>query len=128
MPYEESAPEATTWDRIGPAFVAMLLAAFMLTLLSPMIASAGADELSATRDDGSGELLASEEEDDDEDDDPGSESGQASIGSFSGNTATGTTAGTGLSKSVSESGDASAQTATGSTRGTGASQSVSNSS
>ncbi|MGI9019299.1 MAG: hypothetical protein ACR2G3_01140 [Solirubrobacterales bacterium] len=126
MHYEDTYNQSTIWNRISIAALTLMAAAFLFAVISPVFASA--DDSAGVRDDGAGELIASEEDDDD--DDQGSDgTGQPSIGSESGNTATGTTAGTGVSQSVSDSGDsASANTATGTTQGTGASQSVSNSS
>lgn len=129
MHYEDTYSESTLWNRISIAALTLMAAAFLFAAISPVFASAD-DSVDGVRDDGSGDLVANEDEDDDDDDDDiSSGTGQPSIGSESGNTATGTTAGTGVSQSVSDSGDsASANTATGTTQGTGASQSVSNSS
>ncbi len=127
MPHEQAHSQPTFWDRIGVWLVAMLLTAFLLGVMGPLISSASADHLSGTRDDGSGEVVASDEDEDD--DDQGTDSGESSIGTHSGNTATGTTQGTGASVTVSNSrNDRSAKTATGTTRGTGPSRSISNSS
>lgn len=127
MHYEDTYDESALWNRISIAALTLMAAAFLFAVISPVFASA--DDSAGVRDDGSGELIASEDEDDDDDDEGSDGTGQPSIGSESGNTATGTTAGTGVSQSVSDSGDsASANTATGTTQGTGASQSVSNSS
>ncbi|MEK6273184.1 MAG: hypothetical protein AABM42_11145 [Actinomycetota bacterium] len=135
MHYEDSYIESTLWNRIGIVALTLMAAAFLFAVISPVVSSAGADDsVAGLREDGSGNLIASE--DDDDDDDQGSDdtagsdgTGQPSLGSNSGNTATGTTRGTGVSHSVSDSGDsASANTATGTTRGTGPSHSVSNSS
>ena len=129
MHYEDTYDVSGLWNRISIAALTLMAAAFMFAVISPAFASAD-DSVDGVRDDGSGDLVANEDEDDDDDDDDiSSGTGQESIGSESGNTATGTTAGTGVSQSVSDSGDsASANTATGTTQGTGASQSVSNSS
>ncbi len=129
MHYEDSYIESTLWNRIGIVVGALMAAAFLFAVISPVVSTAGADDsVAGVRDDGSGDLIASEDEDEDGDPDVSDGTGQASIGSFSGNTATGTTAGTGVSQSVSDSGNASANTATGTTQGTGQSHSVSNSS
>lgn len=145
--------DRTIWDRVGVAAVGLLIVAFAFLAMSPLIAAAGAEDSVAARNDGdSNELVAVADDEDDElddlsivsdgttddavtDDDDASDdgtdtgdSGAPSIGSFSANTATGTTRGTGISQSVSDSGDASANTATGTTRGTGGSNSVSASS
>ncbi len=132
MHYEDTYDESALWNRISIAALTLMAAAFMFAIISPVFASAY-DSVDGVRDDGSGDLVANEEEEDGEDGDNGDDdissgTGQPSIGSFSGNTATGTTAGTGVSQSVSDSSDESANTATGTTRGTGASHSVSNSS
>ena len=127
MHYEDTYDQSALWNRISIAALTLMAAAFMFAVISPVFASAK-DSVSGVRDDGSGDLVANEDEDDD-DDDVSSGTGQPSIGSESANTATGTTKGTGVSQSVSDSGDAaSANTATGTTRGTGMSHSVSNSS
>lgn len=131
MHYEDSYVESTLWNRISMVIGALMAAAFLFAVISPVVSSAGADDsVAGVRDDGSGDLIASEDDDDDDDDQGTDNTGQPSIGSNSGNTATGTTVGTGLSQSVSDSGqgDASANTATGTTQGTGLSHSVSNSS
>ncbi len=68
MPYEDSRSENTLWSWIGLATVALLLVAFAFAAFSPLISSAGAVDLVAARDDGSGDVGAAEDEDDDEDD------------------------------------------------------------
>lgn len=131
MHYEDSYNiESMLWNRISIVIGALMAAAFLFAAISPFVASAGADDsVAGVRDDGSGDLIASEDDDDDDGDDQGTDdTGQPSIGSNSGNTATGTTVGTGVSQSVSDSDSASANTATGTTQGTGLSHSVSNSS
>jgi hypothetical protein len=130
--------ETTGWDRLGIAAVILLIGAFLLTAMTPLVSSAGAgDSIAGTRDDGAPEVVAVGDDDDDDDDDKGpagtgtnggTNSGSVSVGTNSGDTATGTTEGTGVSRSVSNSRDRSANTATGTTRGTGKSKSVSNSS
>ena len=129
MHYEETYDESALWRRISIAALTLMAAAFVFAVISPVFASAD-DSVLGIRDDDSGDVVSNQDDDDDDDDDDqGSDgTGQPSIGSESGNTATGTTAGTGASQSVSDSGDASANTATGTTQGTGASHSVSNSS
>jgi hypothetical protein len=134
-------PGATTFDRIVVAAVAVLIGAFTLGALGPLVTEASGDNVNGVRDDDARDVVLIDEEDDDGDDpfarggDTGDTSGKASrnsgsrsIGSNSGNTKTGTTNGTGKSKSVSNSAGASKNTATGTTRGTGKSASVSNSS
>jgi hypothetical protein len=121
--------ERTYWDRIGLAGLIVMLAAILFAATSPLIASAGAeDSVTGNRDDDAAELVAVGDDYDDDNTNRDSNSGQPSIGSNSGNTGTGSTAGTGQSKSVSNSSDRSANTATGTTQGTGPSASVSNSS
>jgi hypothetical protein len=123
-----------TANRLGVSLVGCLLAAFTLTALGVFLAPAfGAGDLSAVRDDDARQLVAVQDPDDDDDDDDDepttrTRSGSRSIGSHSGDTPTGTTNGTGISRSVSDSGDRSKNTKTGTTRGTGPSRSVSNSS
>jgi hypothetical protein len=123
------------WDRIGIGALALLLIAFLVGTMAPLMSSAGA-EIAGNRDDGSGELVAVEDDDDDDDLAKGSNSGNSSHSgngnsnskSNSANTPTGTTKGTGDSKSVTNSSSRSANTKTGTTN-TGASRkSVSNSS
>jgi hypothetical protein len=145
-------PGATTFDRIIVAAVAVLIGAFTLGALGPLVTEASGDDVSGKRDDDGVEVALVDEEDDDADGDPlardnsrsrggddsrgdntgkskaSRNSGSRSIGSNSGNTRTGTTNGTGKSRSVSNSSGASKNTATGTTRGTGKSASVSNSS
>jgi hypothetical protein len=132
MHYEDQHNESTLWNRIAVVALALMAAAYLFAAISPAVSSAGADDQVAVRDGGSGDLVASQEDDDDngDDDDQGSDgTGQPSIGSNSANTHTGTTRGTGVSHSVSDSGNsASANTGTGTTQGTGQSHSVSNSS
>jgi len=124
----DEAQERTLWDRIGIAAVLLLVAAFLLGTMAPLMSSAGAD-LTGKRDDDSRELVAVEDDDDDDDAlGKGSRSGGDTSRSHSANTKTGTTKGTGPSKTVSNSSDRSANTKTGTTRGTGPSRSVSNSS
>src|SRR5919106_145592 len=114
--------ETTAWDRVGIAAVVLMLGALVVTAMTPLASSAGAeDSIAGTRDDSPPEVVAVGDDDDDDDDDGGT-------GSNSGGTGTGTTHGTGVSKTVSNSSDRSAHTATGTTRGTGKSNSVSNSS
>jgi hypothetical protein len=126
--------ETTSWDRVGIAAVILLLGALVVTAMTPLASSAGAEEsIAGTRDDGVPEVVAVGDDDDDGDDgdtgtNGGTNSGSVSIGTNSGDTGTGTTRGTGVSNSVSNSRDRSANTATGTTRGTGKSNSVSNSS
>ena len=131
--------ETTGWDRVGIAAVVLMLGALVVTAMTPLASSAGAeDSIAGTRDDDAGEVLAVGDDDDDDDDgddgatdtgpNGGSNSGSVSIGSNRGGTGTGTTRGTGVSKTVSNSRDRSANTATGTTQGTGKSKSVSNSS
>ena len=140
--------QTTGWDRAGIAAVILLLAAFVLGAMTPLATTAGADDsVSATRDDDSRELVGVEDDDDDDDGTDGgagtnggsngslegdtrsdSNSGEPSIGTNSANTKTGSTRGTGVSKSVSNSSGKSKNTKTGTTRGTGKSKSVSNSS
>jgi hypothetical protein len=138
-------PGATTFDRIIVTAVAVLVGAFTLGALGPLVTQANGDNVNGVRDDDAVEVALVDDEDDDGDDplardgsrsrgdDTGKsrgsgDSGSKSIGSNSGNTKTGTTNGTGKSKSVSNSAGASKNTATGTTRGTGKSASVSNSS
>ena len=143
-------PGATTFDRIIVAAVAVLIGAFTLGALGPLVTEASGDDVSGKRDDDGVEVALVDEEGDDGDplardnsrsrggddsrgDNTGKSkasrnSGSRSNGSNSGNTKTGTTNGTGKSKSVSNSAGASKNTATGTTRGTGKSASVSNSS
>ena len=133
MHYEDHHNESPLWNRIAIVALALMAAAYLFAVISPAVSSAGADDQVALREDGSGDLVASQDDDDDDDDDDteqGSDgTGQRSIGSESANTHTGTTRGTGVSQSVSDSGNsASANTGTGTTRGTGQSHSVSNSS
>lgn len=132
----------TMWDRVGITAVALLIVAFLFGGMTPLLTSAGAgDSITGTRDDDGRELVAVEDDDDDDDDDEplarnasnsrsraGSNSGQRSIGSRSANTRTGSTQGTGKSRSISNSRDRSRNTRTGTTRGTGKSRSISNSS
>jgi hypothetical protein len=140
--------ETTSWDRAGIAAVILLVACLALSAMTPLVSSAGAeDSIAGTRDDGAPEVIAVGDDDDDDDDDGtnddtnggdngtaegdtrgDSNSGSASIGTNSANTNTGSTRGTGVSRSVSNSRDRRANTATGTTRGTGKSNSVSNSS
>lgn len=134
-------PGATTLDKLIVAAVALLIAAFTLGAAGPLITQASGDDVTGNRDDVATEVDVADEEDDDDafgrdgTDDARSggsrasgDSGSRSIGSRSANTRTGTTGGTGVSKTVSESRNASRNTATGTTRGTGASKTVSNSS
>jgi len=133
-------PGATTLDRIIVAAVAVLIAAFTLGSLGPLVSPASGDEVAGTRDDDAAEIEALEETDDDGDpfargdsnsggdNSRSGNSGSRSIGSNSANTRSGTTRGTGVSKTVSDSGDNSKNTKTGTTRGTGPSNTVSNSS
>ena len=130
---ERDLMEATPMaNRLGLAAVVCLLAAFVLTTMPVLIAPATADaDVTAVRDDDARDAatVADDDDDDDDDTDTGTgDSGSRSIGSHSGNTATGTTRGTGISRSVSNSSDNSRDTKTGTTRGTGKSRSVSNSS
>jgi hypothetical protein len=132
-------------NRIGVGAVLLLLAAFALGTMWALMAPAGADaQLAGKRDDDVREVAFIDDDDDDDDDRMGKathgtgsndsrnsgtgNSGSRSIGSHSANTRTGTTRGTGVSRSVSNSSDRSANTRTGTTRGTGPSRSVSNSS
>jgi hypothetical protein len=135
MNSEEQYNESPLWNRLAIVALALMAAAYLFAAISPAVSSAGADDQLALRDDGSGDVVASHDDDDDGDDDgddteQGSDgTGQHSIGSHSANTHTGTTHGTGVSHSVSDSGNsASANTGTGTTHGTGQSHSVSNSS
>jgi len=132
MHYEDTYDEGALWRRISIAALTLMAAAFMFAVISPVFASADEDSVSGVRDDGSGDLISNEEENGEDgdvgDDDVSDGTGQPSIGSASANTATGTTAGTGVSNSISNSSDRSANTATGTTQGTGVSHSVSNSS
>jgi hypothetical protein len=138
-------PGETTFDRIIVTAVAVLIGAFTLGALGPLVTQANAGDVNGVRDDDAVEVALIDDEDDDGDDPlarDGSRSrgddtsrskasrnsGSRSIGSNSGNTRTGTTNGTGKSRSVSNSSGASKNTATGTTRGTGKSASVSNSS
>jgi hypothetical protein len=132
-------PGATTFDRVIVTAVALLIAAFTLGALGPLVTPASGDNVSGARDDEAPDVALIDEEDDDGDDplargddtdgDSGnSNSGSRSIGSRSGNTRTGTTNGTGISKTVSNSSDASKNTKTGTSRGTGRSATISNSS
>ena len=131
-------------SRVGAAAVVLLIAALVLGTMWVFLAPAGADaQLAGKRDDDGRELVAVEDDDDD-DHDPlarrgasitgnganggTGNSGEPSIGTNSANTATGTTQGTGPSRTVSNSSDRSANTATGTTQGTGPSRTVSNSS
>ena len=135
MHSEEHYNESPLWNRIAIVALALMAAAYLFAAISPAVSSAGADDQLALREDGSGDMVASKDDDGDGDDDgddteQGSDgTGQRSIGSHSANTHTGTTHGTGVSHSVSDSGNsASANTGTGTTHGTGQSHSVSNSS
>jgi hypothetical protein len=137
-------PGATTVDRIIVVAVMVLIGAFTLGALGPLVTQASGDNVNGVRDDDAPDVVLIDEEDGDGDDplargETGSKgddtsrkasrnSGSRSIGSNSGNTRTGTTNGTGKSRSVSNSSGASKNTATGTTRGTGKSKSVSNSS
>lgn len=135
-------PGATTFDKLIVAAVAVLIAAFTLGALGPMVSQAIGDDVTGKRDDDAVEVEAIDDDDDDDDrfnragtrtgDTSGragsGDSGSRSIGSNSANTRTGTTRGTGVSKTVSNTGDKSRNTKTGTTRGTGPSKSVSNSS
>jgi len=135
-------PGTTTLDQIIVAAVAVLIAAFTLGTLGPLVSPATGDDVAGKRGGDGAEIEAVEEEDDDRDrfarDDTNSggdnsrsrsgNSGSRSIGSHSANTNTGTTKNTGVSKTVSNSSDASKNTKTGTTRGTGPSKSISNSS
>jgi hypothetical protein len=122
-------PASVLWNRIGFVGVLFLLVAFVLGFMGPTLTSAGADELVGKRDDGVHELVAGGDDEDDDDGDGATEgTGEPSIGSNSGNTATGTTKGTGKSHSVSDTSEQSKNTKTGTTKGTGPSHSVSNSS
>jgi hypothetical protein len=119
-------------NRIGLAGVVCLLAAFVLSAVTVLLAPtpAGA-EVVAVRDDDARDVAVVAGDDDDDDDDEmtdDTDSGSRSIGSHSRNTRTGTTNGTGVSRSISNSSDSSRNTKTGTTRGTGKSRSVSNSS
>jgi hypothetical protein len=133
-------------SRLGAAAVVLLIAAFALSAMAVLLAPSGADAQLAGKRDDDGRQLVAVEDDEDDDDEPlarkgtatgnsrnsansrSGNSGSRSIGSHSGNTRTGTTKGTGVSRSVSNSSPASADTRTGTTRGTGPSRSVSNSS
>lgn len=123
-------------NRIGIGAVLLLLAAFMLGTMSVFLAPAGADsQVTGNRDDDVREVAYVSDDDDDDDGNSNGNSnsatgnsGSRSIGSNSANTKTGTTRGTGISRSVSNSSGKSADTRTGTTRGTGPSRSVSNSS
>jgi hypothetical protein len=118
-------------NRIGVGVVLMLVAAFALSAMFALLAPIGAGaDVSGKRDEDVREVAYVSDDDDDDDDNGNSatNSGSRSIGSRSGNTATGTTQGTGVSRSVSNSSDASRDTHTGTTQGTGPSRSVSNSS
>ncbi len=123
-----------TSSNLGIAAVLCLIAAFTLSALGVLIAPAFAGgDLSAVRDDDAQDLavVAQDPDDDDDDDDEttrATRSGSRSIGSQSRNTRTGTTNGTGISRTVSNSSTRSRDTKTGTTRGTGPSRSVSNSS
>jgi hypothetical protein len=121
-----------TANNVGLGVVMCLLAAFTLTALGTIIAPAFASgDLAAVRDDDPQQLVAVSQDPDDDDDDAttrATRSGSRSIGSHSGDTRTGTTRGTGISRSVSNSSTRSRNTKTGTTRGTGASRSISNSS
>ena len=128
------------WDRLGIAAVVLLIAAFTFGAMSALATAANAgDELSGKRDDDARELVAVGDDDDDDGDSNGTngstgskgsgDSGSRSIGSNSANTRTGTTNGTGVSRSASNSSDRSKNTQTGTTQGTGGSRaSISNSS
>jgi hypothetical protein len=133
-------PSRTT-SNLGVAAVVCLIAAFALSALGMLIAPAFAEgDLAAVRDDDAQELAVVEQDPDDDDDDDGDDddddddatkdtrSGSRSIGSHSRDTRTGTTNGTGISRTVSNSSSRSRDTKTGTTRGTGPSRSVSNSS
>jgi hypothetical protein len=130
--HDEYEMESTdTGNRIGVGFVLMLVAAFALTTMFALLAPIGAGaEVSGKRDEDVREVAFVSDDDDDNDNDSAgkSHSGDPSIGSNSGNTKTGTTQGTGVSRSVSNSSDKSKDTRTGTTQGTGPSKSVSNSS
>jgi hypothetical protein len=122
-------------NRLGLAGVVFLTAAFALSMMPVLIAPLTAEaDVAAVRDDsGDNAVVAQEDDDDDDDDDDDTDtgtgdSGSRSIGSHSGNTRSGTTRGTGKSRSVSNSSGKSRNTKTGTTRGTGKSRSVSNSS
>jgi hypothetical protein len=124
-------PSRTT-SNLGIAAVVCLIAAFTLSALGVLIAPAFAGgDLAAVRDDDAQELAVVAQDPDDDDDDEttrSTRSGSRSIGSNSRNTRTGTTNGTGISRTVSNSSSRSHNTKTGTTRGTGPSRSVSNSS
>ena len=125
-------------NRVGIAAILCLIAALALTGLMITLPSSAEGEIAAVRDD-DGKSVAAVQDDDDDDDEGDTESrtrtrsvsrdsGSRSIGSNSAVTRTGTTRGTGVSRTVSNSRDRSANTRTGTTRGTGPSRSVSNSS
>jgi hypothetical protein len=134
-------------NRIGIVAVVLLIAAFVLGTMWVFLAPAGADaQLTANRDDDAGDVVLVSDEDDggggsgDDGDNGnptgngnptanGTGTGEPSIGTHSANTHTGTTAGTGISQTVSNTNDdRSANTHTGTTQGTGPSQTVSNTS
>jgi hypothetical protein len=119
-------------NRIGLAAIACMIAALALSGLLIVLPAAANGDLAAVRDDDGKAVVAQEDDDDDDDDDTETptrtRSGSRSIGSNSGNTRTGTTRGTGPSRTVSDTSDRSKNTRTGTTRGTGPSRSVSNSS
>jgi len=113
--------ERTAWDRIGISAVVLLLAAFVLSMVGPLVSSVGAeDRVAGNRDDKAVEVVAVEDDDDDDGRDrsgggsnsSGGNSGAAdnSKNSKSANTRTGTTRGTGPSNSVSNSSSRSANT------------------
>jgi hypothetical protein len=120
-------------NRLGIGAVLLLIGAFVLSAMFVFLAPLGADaQVAGKRDDDVREVAFISDDDDDDDatgnSRGGTNSGSRSIGSNSANTRTGTTRGTGVSRSVSNSSDRSANTRTGTTRGTGPSRSVSNSS
>ena len=57
--------EPTTWDRIGVTAVSLLLAAFLISVASPVIANASTSD-GAKRDDDFRAVTAVEEDDDDD--------------------------------------------------------------
>ena len=94
--------QQTIWDRAGLVAVLLLVVAFLFSALSPLVATAGADDqFVGKRDDDGGDVVAVDDDDDDDDDQADDDSGE----NPNGDTATGTTQGTGASaNSVSLSG------------------------
>ena len=87
------AERITIWDRLGVAAIALLIAAFTLSVVATVASTAKADDqFVAKRDSGSDGDLQAEEEDDN--------SGPGNANDEEDETATGTTQGTGTSNTA----------------------------